>query len=277
MCMNYEKIYNDLITDRINKKPQRLKEKRCGFYFEGHHIIPKWMGGGGNSNRPKNNPNIVLLTAREHFLAHWLLWRIHRNRPSALAFHKMISNNKNQNRKYSSNGYEEARIAFSETNKGNKYGVGVKRIVTDEQKLNHSKLMKGRYAGNNNPFFGKNHSIETLEKLKKPKSKEHIEKIRNIVKNRPKVKCPYCSKELDELNAKKWHFDNCLLNPTGHSRKATNFTKNNQYGNKSVIDLHSGIIYNSILDAAKYYNVCGGTITRWIKSNKNIAYFKNTE
>lgn len=207
--MNYEKIYNDLMNDRLSKKPQRLKEKRCGFYFEGHHIIPKWMGGDGNSNRPKNNKNIVLLTAREHFLAHWMLWRIYRDRPSALAFHKMRSVNKNQNRVTSSIGYEEARIAFAETNKGNTYGVGITRIVTEEQKLKQSNTMKGRYIGSNNPFFGKTHSKEAIVKMQRPKSKEHIEKIKIRLKNEPKVKCPHCSKEMNQLNAKRWHFENC--------------------------------------------------------------------
>lgn len=207
--MNYEKIYNDLMNDRLNQKPLRLKQKRSGFYFEGHHIIPKCKGGTGTSTRAKNNPNIVLLTPREHFLAHWLLWRIYGDRQMALAFHKMMSTTKNTNRITSSKGYAEAREAFRITNIGNTYGKGVIKVISEEQRLNHSKLMKGRYTGNNNPFFGKTHSSETLEKLRKPKSKEHIEKLRNIVKNKPKIKCPYCNRELDELNAKKWHFDNC--------------------------------------------------------------------
>jgi hypothetical protein len=164
--MNYEKIYNDLMNDRLNKKPQRLKEKRCGFYFEGHHIIPKWMGGTGNSNRSKNNSNIVLLTAREHFLAHWLLWRIYRDRQSSLAFHKMISNNKNQNREYSSKGYEEARLAVSETNKGNKYGTGVIKVISEQQKKQHSEFMKGRFIGEKNHFFGKTHNDTAKEKIR---------------------------------------------------------------------------------------------------------------
>jgi len=111
------------MQDRLDKKPERLLLKKNGEYFEGHHIIPKSKGGSGTSTRPKNNPNIVLLTSREHFLAHWLLWRIHRDRSSALAFHKMLSSNKNQNRITSSRGYEEAREAFRLTNIGNQYGI----------------------------------------------------------------------------------------------------------------------------------------------------------
>jgi len=164
--MNYNKIYDDLMKDRLDKKSERLKQKRAGFYFEGHHIIPKSKGGGGNSSRPKNNKNIVLLTAKEHFLAHWLLWRIYRDRSSSLAFHKMMSNNKNQNRIFSSRGYEEARLSFSETNKGNQYGKGTKKIISEEQKKRQSEIMKGRYSGENNPFYGKKHNNKTKEKLK---------------------------------------------------------------------------------------------------------------
>lgn len=199
------------MIDRLNKKPLRLKEKRSGFYFEGHHIIPKCKGGTGTSTRAKNNPNIVLLTPREHFLAHWLLWRIYGDRQMALAFHKMMSTTKNINRITSSKGYAEAREAFRATNIGNTYGKGVVKIISEEQKRKQSEKMKGRYIGNNNPFFGKTHSIETLEKLKKPKSKEHIEKIRTIMKNKIKLKCPHCSKEVDTLNANRWHFDNCKM------------------------------------------------------------------
>jgi hypothetical protein len=53
--------------------------------------------------------NLVLLTAREHFLAHWLLWRIHRNRESAFSFNLMCGRNKS----YSSKAYAEAKEAFS--------------------------------------------------------------------------------------------------------------------------------------------------------------------
>lgn len=131
------------MLSRLSAKPQRLLFKKNGDYFEGHHIIPKCKGGSGNSNRPKNNPNIVLLTAREHFLAHWLLWRIYRDRQTSLSFHKMISTNKNQNRITSSRGYQEARESFKLTNIGNQYSKGKTKIVSEEQKkktiINHER------------------------------------------------------------------------------------------------------------------------------------------
>jgi len=177
--MDYKKIYDDFMRDRLVKKPERLILKKDGNYFEGHHIIPKSKGGTGTSSRPKNNPNIVLLTAREHFLAHQLLWRIYRDRSSALAFHKMMSINKNQNRITSTKGYEEARLAFRLTNIGNQYGKGKTRIISEEQRKKLSIIMKGKFSGDKNPFFNKKHTEETKNKLRKSREGINKDKIWN--------------------------------------------------------------------------------------------------
>jgi len=167
------------MQDRLDKKPERLLLKKNGEYFEGHHIIPKSKGGTGNSNRPKNNQNIVLLTAREHFLAHWILWRIYRDRSTALAFHKMLSINNKQDRIISSKGYEEAREAFRITNLGNQHGKGKTKIISEEQKLKQSQIMKGRYVGDKNPFFNKTHTNESKEKISKSREGLNKDKIWN--------------------------------------------------------------------------------------------------
>jgi hypothetical protein len=57
--MNYERIYNQII--------ERAKNRKLIGYKERHHIIPKCMGGNNNEL------NLVELTAREHFLCHWLI------------------------------------------------------------------------------------------------------------------------------------------------------------------------------------------------------------
>lgn len=63
--MNYAKAYDTL----VNKARQRV----LSGYGEKHHVIPRCMGG---SNAKEN---IVLLTAKEHFLAHKMLVRMHPN------------------------------------------------------------------------------------------------------------------------------------------------------------------------------------------------------
>ena len=123
--MDYAKHYNLLIETRKNRIP--VKE----IYYEKHHIIMRSMGG---SNKKEN---IILLTAREHFIAHWPLWRIHRNKESANAFFSMCRKSKNQQRLISSS------IAYSEA-RGN---------------------LKILNSGKNNPRFGVTVSQETRIKL----------------------------------------------------------------------------------------------------------------
>lgn len=177
--MDYKKIYDDFMQSRLNIKKERHILKKQGIYFEGHHIIPKAKGGTGTSTRALNHPNIVLLTAREHFLAHWLLWRIYRDRSSALAFHKMMSTNDHQTRTKSSRGYEEARLAFSETNKGNQYGKGKIKVISEKQKQHQSEVMKGRYVGDLNPFYGKTHTDESRKKISDKAKLRPVESIHN--------------------------------------------------------------------------------------------------
>lgn len=66
--MNWTIIYKNLIDNAIIEK--RIKSTEI--YYENHHIIPKHMGGDNS------NDNLVLLTFREHVLAHYLLWRIYK-------------------------------------------------------------------------------------------------------------------------------------------------------------------------------------------------------
>lgn len=80
--MNYTKIYRTLIQ---KAKSQVRKKNINGEYFEEHHIIPEFMFKNRTRKGPKGhldgNPddrsNLVLLTAREHFVAHLLLYKIY--------------------------------------------------------------------------------------------------------------------------------------------------------------------------------------------------------
>ena len=272
--MDYNKIYNNLMESRLSIKKERLQLKKKGDYFEGHHIIPKSKGGTGDSTRPKNNPNIVLLTAREHFLAHWLLWRIYRDRQSALAFHKMMSSTKNTKRITSSRGYEEAREAFRITNIGNQHGKGKTRIMSDEQKKKHSQIMKGRNVGELNPSKREDVRKKISDKLKgKKKSNSHIQKMSIHLKNREKICCPFCNIFYQPIVAHKWHFNYCKLNPNMKPRPLTNFNKDNTYGCKKIIVKDTNEIFNSIKEVSHFFNVTPSTITRWLKTGNKVDFY----
>ena len=64
----YHKWYYNIIKNA--KKQSRSKKDS---YYESHHIIPKCMGGS-NSRQ-----NLVLLTAREHYIVHHLLYKMYPN------------------------------------------------------------------------------------------------------------------------------------------------------------------------------------------------------
>lgn len=65
--MDYLSHYNNLCTSRYALKEQRSFNKINGSYFERHHIKPRCVGGSDDED------NLVLLTGREHFVAHCLL------------------------------------------------------------------------------------------------------------------------------------------------------------------------------------------------------------
>jgi len=66
-------------------------------------------------------------------------------------------------------------------------------------------------AGKNNPMYGKKHSEETKNKLKKPKTEEHKNKLSIAKKNAKKKTCYYCGKTMDPSNYGQYHGDKCKL------------------------------------------------------------------
>lgn len=81
--MNYKKIYRSIVLRAKSEK----RQKGFGIYFEKHHVIPNFMftdrkgrqGQKGHlSGDCDSSENLVLLTAREHFICHVLLVKIHK-------------------------------------------------------------------------------------------------------------------------------------------------------------------------------------------------------
>lgn len=107
--MNYKKIYLNL----IKKSRSCNRVKTDTEYFEKHHIVPTFMfknnkrsSGRSIGHFPGNhdNPrNIVLLTAKEHFIAHLLLCKIYQGtryeQGCFCSLFMMISTKKNEVRR----------------------------------------------------------------------------------------------------------------------------------------------------------------------------------
>jgi hypothetical protein len=179
--MNYKRIYSELIVSRQNL----LRTRKGGVYYERHHILPKSLGGTNTKD------NLVLLTAKEHFLAHKLLIQIN----VGIARKKMICafwfmcGNKTKNRIATARQYEYGKVLFSSVLKGSK--------LTAEHKQKVSLALKGKPS--NLSQEGRKKISEAMANYRKGKtwSDEHKDNIRNTMKGRK------MSKEFSERMMKK--------------------------------------------------------------------------
>jgi hypothetical protein len=190
-------------------------------YTEKHHIIPKSLGGDNSKD------NLAKLTAREHFICHWLLTKmtLKDNRSKMLyALNGFRRSSKNQDRystKITSRVYANLKGKLTVTEETRK-----KQSISHIGKENPSKgkcrsveqrnnMVVGNIGRKRKPHsektkekqsissLGKTKSMEHKEKLKGPKSEEHILKLKK------KVSCPHCFKVGGITAMKRWHFANC--------------------------------------------------------------------
>lgn len=199
--MNYQTIYDDLIK---RGQGRGLNKKLLPYYTELHHIIPKSIGG---SDFPDN---LVLLTGREHFIAHLLLTKIHKNPKMNYALWLMC--NYNGDYKIHSRFYESARIKHSQ----NVSELFSGKIRTKEHKDNLSKALKGRKSPTEGKPLPKTTRMKISESLKnKVQSIETRMKRSKAQIGKPKAlypACPHCGKVTSKATAIRWHYDNCKLN-----------------------------------------------------------------
>lgn len=119
-----------------------------------HHIVPRAKGG---TNDPSN---LIALTPREHFLAHWMLWRAYRDPETTSAFWMMSIMRKDRinSRTYQTlrehnaqrirefNKLPETRELRRQAAMGNTHSKGKKMPKTAEHIENHRKSLAKYYA-----------------------------------------------------------------------------------------------------------------------------------
>lgn len=139
--MNYEKVYNAIIENA--KSQNRIKNN--GIYYENHHIKPKSLF----KDLEKDPNNLVLLTAKEHFICHMLLEKIYNCPQMKYAIWRMCNDN---TYKVTARYYEYIKCKIQKEssilNKGKKHS---KESI---EKLRQCRL-------------GHKHKPETIEKMKK--------------------------------------------------------------------------------------------------------------
>ena len=157
--MNYLKVYHQLIH---NSQHRILSQD---IYVEKHHIVPLSLKGEDIES------NIAVLTAKEHFVAHHLLWKIYRNREMTKAF-MLMCNTKRNGIKYKISAKEYSilkednrkfRSEFMTGRAGNNLG----KTLPQEWRDNISKGQKGHRRGNggSSGFKGKHHTEENKKAI----------------------------------------------------------------------------------------------------------------
>jgi hypothetical protein len=164
--MNYKNIYNQLIA--------KAQLRNTG--QDNHHIIPKSLGGSNEAD------NLVLLTHKEHYVAHHLLMKFNRCKETCYAFRLMTQM---RTQRITARVFENLKRDFakqvSKTHKGKilseetKAKIRAKRKLqtfSDETKALWSRQRKGTQMGKDNHMFGKTHKPESIAKMIENRSGE---------------------------------------------------------------------------------------------------------
>lgn len=132
----YTKWYSELI--------QKAKDREyLDGYKERHHIVPNCFV------RNNKKENLVYLTAREHYIAHLLLWKMTMepiwHNKMTMALNIMVNGS----------GYEKQDRTYLVHSK-----------IYETHRKEYSKYLSNTMSGEGNTFWGKKHTPESLEKMK---------------------------------------------------------------------------------------------------------------
>lgn len=109
--MDLKSLYRAIIENARKREKEHPLDPEF-VCIERHHVKPKCLGGSASKR------NIVQLTGREHFICHWLLYRIYKHEKLACAFAMMARSSGNQERRITSKEYEYIRLALSKSKQG---------------------------------------------------------------------------------------------------------------------------------------------------------------
>lgn len=222
----YTKLYYSIIN--------RAKTRCLEGYKEKHHIIPKSLGGSNDKD------NLVNLTAREHFLCHYLLTKMttgqHKSKMVHAANMMLQISNDYQSRytQVNSKIFEQIKKEYSVIRRGVPASVESRRKNSESHKgrpatkgmtgKTHKKESKQKIAAANT---GKTHSEDTKNLLRQrtldqisaadyinPMTVDSVvehHKQQCILRSSKKYQCVHCLLYFSKNTLARWHGDNCKL------------------------------------------------------------------
>ncbi|MEA1973242.1 MAG: HNH endonuclease [Candidatus Cloacimonadota bacterium] len=179
----YGIVYIKIIEKSKMKNRIKLSKHNNNYvYYEEHHIVPRSI----DETLIHEKDNLVLLTAKEHFICHILIWK-HFKKLKNIRFERKMSKairQLNNNGKYNSKIYEKLKMNLSHSEE-------TKKKISENSKSGTKKVREKLRQAN----LGKTMSEESKIKRKETwnnKSKEELEeysrKLSKSLKGRPKPK-----------------------------------------------------------------------------------------
>lgn len=185
----YEKWYKNIT--------ETARQRTIDGYTESHHILPESLGGNNNAS------NLTNLTAREHFICHWLLTKIY---PTGEEHWKMVN---------------ALRMMRAENTRQQRYKTKITGRVYSKLKEEYAILQSNRVKGENNPNFGKHWTDEQKEQhSKKIKGRVQplLEKQKQIAAQIGRIRNPFTEEWKKNLSnnhkSKQSGFDGSLSEET---------------------------------------------------------------
>jgi len=212
-------------TRWYNNITENAKFRTIDGYTERHHIHPRSLGGTNDKD------NLVNLTAREHFICHWLLTKMHTGEARGKminALYLMQGKNQYQDRYINSKVYETLRTEYaqyiSKLNTGRIQSLDEKTkqiaAITGRKRASFSEEWRAKMSasklGENNNRYGVDVSEETRRKIgdrirgrKQTEEEKARRRLANLGKVKPKKLCPHCNQMIAVNTYPRWHGANC--------------------------------------------------------------------
>jgi len=189
---------NNKYTETYYNIVNRASQRTLDGYTETHHIIPRSLGGSDDPD------NLVCLTAREHFLCHWLLT-------------KMVKGKRKQWSMINALGM----MMWSENDNQQRYKINAR--LYEQLKRKHSEAKSWAMTGERNPQYGKKWSEERKQAFKEKRAKQ----APMSDEAREKIRQSKLGKSRDEETKRK----------ISESKKGTQIGKlNNMYGKTHSVE-----------------------------------------
>ena len=172
--MNKYQTWYQNITDRA-------RDRTLEGYVERHHVIPRSLGGSDDAG------NLVSLTAREHFVCHWLLTKMY----TGEARYKMLN---------------ALRMMRAEKIGQYRYSNKITARVYESIKQEYAQLQSVLRSGKGNGFYGKTHTEEARQRISeanKGRVQSQEEKEKQIAAITGRKRAPFSDEWREKMSKSK--------------------------------------------------------------------------